>query len=108
MSFDKWKDNSRIDRRVKDIRFIFEFDGNYTSSNHPFNVMPIGLQRIVNRQKIRSYFDLGCGDGVITAGIGTYLGLTKENIFGGDVYEGQSKDITFVKLNENQSAIDLR
>jgi hypothetical protein len=63
---------------------------------------------MIDRQRIRSYFDLGCGDGVITAGIGTYLGLTKENIFGGDVYEGQSKDITFVKVNENQSTIHLR
>lgn len=69
---------------------------------------PTGLQLMIDRQRIRSYFDLGCGDGVITAGIGTYLGLTKENIFGGDVYEGQSKDITFVKVNENQSTIHLR
>jgi len=71
-------------------------------------VTPTGLQLMIDRQRIRSYFDLGCGDGVITAGIGTYLGLTKENIFGGDVYEGQSKDITFVKVNENQSTIHLR
>jgi hypothetical protein len=33
--------------------------------------------------------------------------LSKENIFGGDVYEGQSKDITFIKVNENQSTIAL-
>jgi hypothetical protein len=109
MSFDKWKDNSRIDRRVKDIKFIIEFDGSHASSNHPFKLTPTNLKEIVPRQKkIKSYFDLGCGDGVITAGIGDYLGLTKENIFGGDVYEGQSKDITFIKVNENQSSIELR
>jgi hypothetical protein len=51
---------------------------------------------------------LGCGDGVITAGIGAYLGLTKENIFGGDIFEGQSKEITFIKVDENQSTIALR
>ena len=108
MSFDKWKDNSRIDRRVKDIKFIFQFNSNYTLSNHPFNVMPTGLQQIIDRQTIKSYFDVGCGDGIITAGIGDYLGLTKDNIFGGDVYEGQSKEITFIKLNENQTTIALR
>lgn len=107
MSFDKWKDNSRIDRRVKDIKFIFEFNGNSTSSNHPFILTPTDLKEIVARRTIHSYFDLGCGDGVITAGIGKYLGLSKENIFGGDVYEGQSKDMTFIKVNENQSTIAL-
>ncbi len=107
MSFDKWKDNSRIDRRVKDIKFIFEFDGNSSSSNHPFILTPTDLKEIIGRRKIKSYFDLGCGDGVITAGIGNYLGLTKESIFGGDVFEGQSKDITFVKVNESQSSIAI-
>ncbi|CAF1013917.1 unnamed protein product [Rotaria sordida] len=107
MSLNKWEDNSRINRRLKDLKVIFEFNGNYQSSNHPFNVTPTGLQQIIDRQKIKSYFDLGCGDGTITAGIGTYLGLTKENIFGGDVFEGQNNVITFVKLNENQSIINL-
>ncbi|CAF4478135.1 unnamed protein product, partial [Rotaria sp. Silwood2] len=106
-SLDKWEDNSRINRRIKDLQVIFEFNSNYKSSNHPFHVTPTGLQQIIDRQKIKSYFDLGCGDGTITAGIGVYLGLTKENIFGGDVYEGQNNAITFVKVNENQSTIDL-
>jgi hypothetical protein len=108
VSLDKWEDNSRINRRLKDLKLIFEFDGNYESSNHPFNVSPLGLRQIIDRQTIKSYFDLGCGDGIITAGIGAYLGLNKGNILGGDVYEGQSKEITFVKVNESQSTIDLR
>jgi hypothetical protein len=108
MSFDKWKDDSRINRRLQDLRVIFEFHDNYTSSSHPFNITPTGLQIIVDRQTIRSYFDLGCGDGTITAGIGAYLGLNKETIFGGDVFEGQTKDITFIKLKESQSTIALR
>jgi hypothetical protein len=57
---------------------------------------------------IKAYFDLGCGDGLITAGIGAYLGLSKENILGGDVFEGQVKEITFVKVDEKQSNITLR
>ena len=69
---------------------------------------PPSLRQIIDRQTIRSYFDLGCGDGIITAGIGAYLGLNKENIFGGDVYEGQSKEMTFIKVSESQSTIDLR
>jgi hypothetical protein len=71
-------------------------------------VTPNNLQQIIDRQRIKSYFDLGCGDGTITAGIGSYLGLMKENIFGGDVFIGQSEKITFVKLDEKQSTIDLR
>ena len=106
-SFEKWKDASRINRRVEDLKVIFEFNGNYKSSHHPFNITPNGLQKIIERQTIKSYFDLGCGDGTITVGIGAYLGLNKTNIFGGDVYEGQSNEITFVKLDENQSTIDL-
>jgi hypothetical protein len=106
-SLGKWEDNSRINRRVKDLRLIFEYNINYTSSNHPFTVTTTDLQQIIDRNTIRSYFDLGCGDGTITAGIGAYLGLTKENIFGGDVYEGQRKEITFVKLDEAQSTINL-
>ncbi|CAF4983438.1 unnamed protein product, partial [Rotaria sp. Silwood1] len=61
----------------------------------------------IDRQKIKSYFDFKCGDGTITAGIGPYSGLIKEKIFGGDVYEVQNNAITFVKVNENQSTINL-
>ncbi|CAF3363963.1 unnamed protein product, partial [Rotaria socialis] len=106
-SLNKWEDNSRINRRLQDLKFIFEFNSTYKSSNHPFQVIPSNLNQIVDRQKIKSYFDLGCGDGTITAGIGDYLGLSKENIFGGDVYEGQSEQITHVKINESQSIIGL-
>ncbi|CAF4724150.1 unnamed protein product [Rotaria sp. Silwood1] len=107
MSLDKWEDNSRINRRLKDLQAIFEFNGDNKSSNHPFRVTPTGLQQIIDRQKIKSYFDFKCGDGTITAGIGAYLGLIKEKIFGGDVYEVQNNAITFVKVNENQSTINL-
>ncbi|CAF4335987.1 unnamed protein product, partial [Rotaria magnacalcarata] len=106
-SLNKWEDNSRINRRLQDLKVIFEFNSTFKSSNHPFQVTPSNLKQIVDRQKIKSYFDLGCGDGTITAGIGDYLGLSKENLFGGDVYEGQNEQITYVKINENQSTIDL-
>lgn len=106
-SLNKWEDESRIIRRLKDLRFIFEFNDNYKSSNYPFTVAPPDLKKILDRQRIKSYFDLGCGDGTITTAIGSYLGFQKENIFGGDVYEGQNDKITFVKINENQSSISL-
>ncbi|CAF3443228.1 unnamed protein product [Rotaria socialis] len=106
-SLNKWEDNSRINRRLQDLKVIFEFNSNCKSSNHPFHVTPSNLKQIVDRQKIKSYFDLGCGDGTITVGIGDYLGLFKENIFGGDVYEGQNEQITYVKINKSQSTIDL-
>ncbi|CAF3828903.1 unnamed protein product [Rotaria magnacalcarata] len=105
-SLNKWEDNSRINRHLQDLKVIFEFSSNCKSSSHPFHVTPSNLQQIVDRQKIKSYFDLGCADGTITAGIGDYLGLSKENIFGGDVYEEQNEQITHVKINEKQSTID--
>ncbi|CAF2071331.1 unnamed protein product [Rotaria magnacalcarata] len=76
-SLNKWEDNSRINRHLQDLKVIFEFSSNC------------------------------CDDGTITAGIGDYLGLSKENIFGGDVYEEQNEQITHVKINEKQSTIDL-
>ncbi|CAF0763543.1 unnamed protein product [Adineta steineri] len=107
MSLNKWEDSSRINRRLTDLKLIFEFNSKCTSSCHPFIVSPPNLQHTINRDRIRSYFDLGCGDGSITAAIGAYLGLNKEYIFGSDIYEGQSKDITFIKVDESQSTINL-
>lgn len=108
ISLDKWKDNSRIERRLKDIKYIFDYKYKYSCLNSIFIVKPDHIQEIIDRKMIKSYFDFGCGDGIITASIGKYLGLTKDKIFGGDVYEGQCHDITFVKLIENQSTITLR
>lgn len=108
MSLNKWEDNARIDRRVKDLSIIFDFNGNYSSVGHSFKVSPAGLQKIMDRRRIRSYFDLGCGDGDITAGIGRYLNLSKEDTLGGDVFEGQNSNITFIKIDQNQSTIALR
>ena len=108
MSIDKWKDNSRITRRINDLKFIFEFNPKSSSQNHVFEIFPSNLTQIINCEKIQSYFDLGCGDGVITSTIGEYLHLKKENIFGGDVFKGQIDNISFVQIDANQSKIDLR
>ena len=75
LSFEKWKDDSRINRRLDDLKVIFEFNGNYKPSNHPFNITPSGLRKIIERQTIKSYFDLGCGDGTITAWNWSILGV---------------------------------
>ncbi|UJR30040.1 hypothetical protein I4U23_017585 [Adineta vaga] len=107
VSINKWEDNARIDRRLKDLKFIFEFNRNSAWSNNTFSVTPPGLHQIIERRSIQSYFDFGCGDGVITAAVGHCLNLSKENIFGADVYSNGSPEITFIKLNENQSGIKL-
>ena len=108
MSIGKWEDNSRITRRIKDLKFIFEFNPKSSSQNRVFDVFPSNLTQIINPQKIQSYFDLGCGDGVITSAVGEYLHLNKENILGGDVFNGQMSNISFVQIDANQSKIDLR
>ena len=61
----------------------------------------------MDRRRIKDYFDLGCGDGTITKGIGEYLGLSKDNIFGGDVFNVQNDEITFIRIDEQQSEIHL-
>jgi len=90
------------------LKIIFEYNSNFAPSNHPFIIDANGHERIIEGPNIKSYFDLGCGDGTITAEIGCRLGLSKTNIFGGDVFEVQNENITFIKLNENDSNIKLR
>jgi hypothetical protein len=46
-------------------------------------------------------------DGLITADIGEYLHLNKENIFGGNDYDSHHERVTFVNVNLDQSIIDL-
>ena len=48
-----------------------------------------------------------CRDGMVTAEIGEYLGLSKENIFGGDDYNSNNENVTFVKIDMKESTIDL-
>ncbi|CAF1671788.1 unnamed protein product, partial [Adineta ricciae] len=107
MSIGKWEDHSRITRRINDLKFIFEFNPKSSLQNCIFDVFPSNLTQIINCEKIQSYFDLGCGDGMITSAIGEYLHLNKENILGGDVFKGQLNKISFVQIDANQSKIDL-
>ncbi len=39
----------------------------------------------ISAVRIRNYLDIGCGNGVITAGIGALLGLEKDAIIGADI-----------------------
>jgi ubiquinone/menaquinone biosynthesis C-methylase UbiE len=65
------------------------------------------LEELIPKDSIRSYFDLGCGNGLITARIGSYFHLEKDSIFGGDIFNSQNQQITFVSIDQNQSIIDL-
>lgn len=55
---------------------------------------------------VNKYLDIGCGDGTITAGIGKYFNLSKDNIVGCDItqwagheHENEvSDDITFIPM----------
>ncbi len=48
-----------------------------------------------------------CRDGLITAEIGEYLHLDKENIFGGNEYNTHNEKIKFANINLKESTIDL-
>jgi hypothetical protein len=60
--------------------------------------------------RITCYFDLGCGDGAITAAIGQYIGRQKQSIIGSDVFDGGNPAMTFVPMCEKKSklVINLR
>lgn len=48
-----------------------------------------------------------CRDGFVTAEIGQYLGLAKQDIIGGTDYDSHNDDVTFVNVNLDKSTIDL-
>ncbi len=102
-SLHKRQETSRIESRFNELKCIF--DKNFHSR---FKVSSkISLEEFIPKDSIRSYFDLGCGNGLITARIGNYFHLEKELIYGGDVFNSQNQQITFVSIDQNQSIIDL-
>ncbi len=43
------------------------------------------MQHILTGAKIKSYLDIGCGNGAITRGLGKHFGLGADQIFGADI-----------------------
>jgi SAM-dependent methyltransferase len=86
-------DKARIGARIRDLQAFSGF---------------------ISSVRIRRYLDFGCGNGVITAGIGALLGLEKDGIIGTDVSQWAghshaaetSRDITFIPLGDSQK-LDL-
>jgi len=99
----KRQETSRIDSRFNEIKSIFDktFHSRFQISSK------LNPNEFINKEFIKSYFDLGCGNGLITARIGNYFNLNTENIFGGDVFNSKNQQITFVSIDQNQSIIDL-
>jgi hypothetical protein len=71
------------------------------------SLLPSNSKTIIPRKFINGYFDMICRDGMITAEIGEYLNLKKENIFGGSDHVSQNERVTFVNVNLDQSTINL-
>jgi hypothetical protein len=98
----KRQETSRIESRFNELKCIF--DKNFHSR---FKISSRNFDEFIPKESINSYFDLGCGNGLITARIGAYFNLDKTNIFGGDVFNSQNEQITFVSIDQNQSIINL-
>lgn len=102
----KWRLHSRPDHRLAEIKAIFEY-----SRAHPHPGMrmssPTILEEIINRASINGYFDMICRDALITAEIGSYLNLNKENTFGGTDYDSHNTNVTLVNVDLNRSIISL-
>ena len=103
----QWEQNTRPGKRLGDFEIIFEHGCASSTRRNGLRVSWSGTGRIIPKESIRTYFNLICRDGLITAEIGEYLGLRKENIFGGDVNDPQNERITFVPTNVEQSTIHL-
>lgn len=102
-SLHKRQESSRIESRFNELRSIFEknFHSRFQVSSS------IALEDLIPSNSIQSYFDLGCGNGLITARIGNYFHLDKQSIYGGDVFNSNNEQITFISIDENQSIINL-
>ena len=104
----EWQEKTRSKRRQVDFRI--QFLSTVTRVRRAASDLRIswsGSGEIIHKKAIKTYFDLICRDGLITAAIGEYLGLRKEHIFGGDAEDPGNESITFVRTNAEQSTIDL-
>ena len=109
-SLQEWRTQTRPDHRLVEIKAIFEYNKAYPSLVDDLKIsslLPSNLENIIPRESINAYFDMICRDGVITAEIGEYLHLKKENIFGGNDYDHHNERATYVAVNLDQSTIDL-
>lgn len=106
-SLKRWESKTRIQRRLKDIECILSLDGNPRTRNRTFTVTYPGSWQRFHRESINTYFDLGCGNGVITAQIGAYLKLSKHQIFGSDVFDPNNPDLTFIPIDQHQNTIPM-
>ncbi len=107
-SLREWRLQNRPDRRLQEIKAMFEFNSADPSALCDFKISsPFDSEKIINRHSIKAYFDMICRDGLITAEIGEYLHLDKENIFGGNEYNTHNERIKFANINLKESTIDL-
>jgi hypothetical protein len=79
---------------MKELKCLFEL--NSSSEQRLLKFFPSNGREVINRGQIQSYFDLRCGNGMITSLLGEYLGLRRGQIFDGDVFIGQNDQITFI------------
>ncbi|CAM4919924.1 unnamed protein product [Rotaria socialis] len=107
-SLPRWQLQSRPGRRLVEIKAMFEYKQADPSSLEGLKMSsPSNVKEVINRAFIKTYFDMIGRDGCITAGIGEYLHLSKENIFGGTDCESQNDRVTFVNVDLCQSIINL-
>ena len=104
-----WEKDTRPDHRIKELSSIFEYSSGWPPSVDYLEIsssMSNG-EEIINGESVKAYFDLLCRNGSVTPEIGKYFQLKKENIFGGNDYDPQNKEMTFVHVDPNHSTIDL-
>jgi hypothetical protein len=107
-SLREWQIQTKPDHRLVEVKAMFEFNSACPSVLGDLKLSsPFDLDEIINRESINAYLDVICRNGLVTAEIGEYLHLSKENIFSGNEYDNHNERVTFVNVNLNQSTIDL-
>lgn len=104
-----WEKDARPDHRIKELSSIVEYGSHWGSSIDYWEISSSisNGEEMINGDSVKTYFDLLCRNGSVTSEIGKYFQLQKENIFGGNDYDPQNEELTFVHVDLNQSAIDL-
>jgi hypothetical protein len=99
----KRQENSRIESRFNELKSIFD-----STKNTRFQISThVSFDELIDVSSIKSYFDLGCGNGLITTRVGQYFNLNSSQIFGGDVFNSNNSQFTFVAVDDHPSTIHL-
>ena len=104
----KWKEKVRIDERLDVIECILKLNTDSYEYLGLFNVTIYDTKSKIDHRSIRTYLDVGCRNGEITAAISARLKLQKHKTFGADSFDAKHPKLTFALIDKSQHKIRIR